>query len=190
MSLIDIANDRDVTVLKIPLNGWQANEMIAVEGRYLFYAGGTADLTVRFNSPSADPVSFSLYDGIKLPNGFDKVYISSTGTDIITLYIFANVDSKMEKALKSGQNSNILDSHNFTVNTAQAIIWGATSTLKEGVIFNNSSSETVYLGATGVLSTTGLPLAPKSSMSLNSFIGDLYALTVANTADVRVMRVL
>ena len=67
---------------------------------------------------------------------------------------------------------------------ATAIVGGhATNT---GFIIVNNSDQTVYLGTVAVTTVNGLPLEPGASYSNDLWIGSLYGIVAAGTADVRV----
>jgi hypothetical protein len=71
---------------------------------------------------------------------------------------------------------------------------GSTATLignfgynQSGVLINNSSSEIVYLGGSGVTSTTGLPLPVSSTIVIptnGGVINSLYGITSTSTSKV------
>lgn len=190
MSYLNNALDRDLSVLKVDLSKIDENTKHMVEGKYLFYAKGISDIGIKFNSPSNDEIIIPKGGDIRLPNGFNNLYINSAGTDIIDLYIFAEVNSKVEIPTPNANNSNISDFNKaFTVGTTASIISHAVSSLKEAIIYNNSN-QNIYIGDSGVTHLNGLPIPPNSSFGFNSFIGDLYAITEAGDSDVRVARVL
>jgi len=191
MGFLNNARDHDVSVLKINLATWEKKEKIGIQGRYIFYADGIADIEIKFNSPANNAVTIPKGGSVKIPNGFDCIYIDGTGTDTIKLYIFEDENAKVEIPPPSASNSDTLDGENvYSVTTTATKIWEACSTIKEGAIFNNSTSDIVYLGSDAVTTADGFPLKPQSSISLNSFTGNLYGITTGATADVRMMRIL
>ena len=61
---------------------------------------------------------------------------------------------------------------------------------KAGWIICNMGSSTVYLGAAGVTTATGVPLDPTEKVASDGnteYEGELYGIVASGTADVRVM---
>lgn len=56
--------------------------------------------------------------------------------------------------------------------------------------FVNNGSVTVYMGKSGVTSSSGIPLAANASMSDDVSLDAWYGITGSSTADVRVLEVL
>jgi hypothetical protein len=73
-----------------------------------------------------------------------------------------------------------------TVTTAEVNLLSANGDYFAVHIFNNGTS-TIYIGDTGLSASNGYPLLSGESIHLRRNIGNVFALTLAGTADVRII---
>jgi hypothetical protein len=77
----------------------------------------------------------------------------------------------------------------YTVTTTASLIAESPGAARSALIRNTSTTTSVYLGQSGVTSTTGFELKAGESLALEMFRGStLYAITASGTAEVHVMR--
>lgn len=83
---------------------------------------------------------------------------------------------------------------NGSLQPAYAVSVGATATLivageRLGVSIWNNSSQTVYLGDSGVTTTTGFPIAAGTGFTDSLTSSPIYGIVASSTADCRVLAV-
>lgn len=77
---------------------------------------------------------------------------------------------------------------NVSVGTSATALYSATSTGARVTIYVNSGAGTVYVGDSGVTTTTGLPVAAGEFFPIDLNAGEvLYGIVASSTSTVRVM---
>lgn len=74
---------------------------------------------------------------------------------------------------------------NITTTAATAGTAAPTAVLGERLYFNNSATVTIYVGITGVTSSTGFPIPPKTFFSPGRMLFPPYFVTASGSADLR-----
>lgn len=92
-------------------------------------------------------------------------------TDATTLDNQLAVNSTGEIKFQSG---NTLGSSQPSIGTSSTQLIGASSTRKVLMIQNGSDTEYLYVGATGVSTTTGFRVSPRSTLTLDRYKGAAY----------------
>lgn len=138
------------------------------------------DLDIR----SLDHTSGGANDSVRLGDGTD--FITSTlegGKQALDVYVANSID--VDDGLA---NTAIANAANSIGTTEESAIASALSNRKYVLMYNNSTSDTLYIGATGVTSSNGFPMPKRTGLELRAGASvDIKIISTGATTDLRTL---
>lgn len=173
--------------------------LAANEVRKVSLAGKTLAIlslsgSVRLKVDTNETTSIRAGMSFKLPDGFEDLFFEETAGASATLIIAVSEGDIFDNRLTVNTTLNIKSGDTLdnpaavAVGVAATQIVAASSSRNSVEIFNNDATKTLFVGLAGVTLASGRPVAPQTSIGIDSGAA-IFGITTSGTVDTRILTV-